>query len=248
MKKYKVLIVEDERHAQERLKELLSRQPDFNLCGQAFNLSEAYDLATLHQPDLVFSDVELPPGNAFDWLIKYDELPFDIIFTTSYDAFALQAFRLSAVDYLLKPLDEAELVNAIQKFRERHASADTAFNIREMLHNLQQPNHLKKIALPTLSGFLFMQIKDIVRCESDNSYTTFYTLDKKKIVVSRTLKECEQMLLEHGFFRVHNSHLINLDYIVEYIKGEGGQVRMEDGSVVDVSRRRKDEFLRLIKI
>jgi two-component system LytT family response regulator len=244
MKLFKVLIVEDEPHAQTHLSGLLTQFPDLQVCGQAYSIDEAESLVKSCEPDLLFCDVELPPGNSLDWLSGYGSLPFDVIFTTSYDTFAIQAFRLSAVDYLLKPLDRAQLDVAVQRFRQRNTQEDRRENLTQLLSNLQQPQNLKKIALPTLSGFTFMTIDQIVRCESDNTYTTFYTADRKKMVVSRTLKECEQLLLEHGFFRIHNSHLINLHYIKEYIKGDGGQVKMDDGSVVDVSRRRKDEFLR----
>jgi two-component system, LytTR family, response regulator len=119
--------------------------------------------------------------------------------------------------------------------------------VRQLLANLNQSNQKQKIALPTFSGYVFVPIDEIIRCESDNTYTTFYTLNQKPMIVSRTLKECEQLLASQRFFRIHNSHLINLAFVREYIKGEGGQVKMEDGSYVDVSRRRKDEFLRLIR-
>lgn len=247
MKKYKVLTVEDEHHAQEMLRALLASKDDLELCPPAYSIPEADRIATECKPDLAICDVELPPDNAFDWLRGIGKLPFDVIFLTSFDLFALNAFRLAAVDYLLKPLDPVLLDLALAKFREKRGSGQGIRHLEEMLHNLQQPSRHKKIALPSLTGFVFVPIGQVIRCESDNTYTTFFLSDKKKIIVSRTLKECEQMLESHGFFRIHNSHLINLDYIQEYIKGDGGQVRMEDGSYVDVSRRRKEEFLKIIR-
>ena len=241
------MIVEDEPHAQEQLKNLLIKHPDLHLTGQAFDLQKASELVSQVQPDLVFCDVDLPPENAFDWLATYQSLPFAIIFTTSYDAYAIKAFRLSAVDYLLKPLMEEELTKALEKFRSRENMVSDFSHVQHLLQNLHQPKEKRKIALPTLSGYLFMPIDEIIRCESENTYTTFFSRKEKPVIVSRTLKECEQMLSDHGFFRIHNSHLINLAYIREYIKGEGGQVKMEDGSVVDVSRRRKDEFMKMIR-
>lgn len=247
MQTFTAIIVEDEPHAQAQLKQLLEKHPDILIVGQAYSLSEASRLVESVRPDLVFSDVDLPPGNAFDWLATYPKLPFSVIFTTSYDTYAIQAFRLAAVDYLLKPLMHGDLDKALDRFRSQE-QRDAGFSqVRQMLENLNQSNQRKKIALPTLSGFLFVPIDEIIRCESDNTYTTFYTLSQKPMVVSRTLKECEQLLANQGFFRIHNSHLINLAYVREYIKGEGGQVKMEDGSYVDVSRRRKDEFLSLIR-
>lgn len=247
MQTFTAIIVEDEPHAQAQLKQLLDKHPDIMVAGQAYNLADAGHLVASVKPDLVFSDVDLPPGNAFDWLATYPKLPFSVIFTTSYDAYAIQAFRLAAVDYLLKPLLQADLDKALDRFRSQE-QRDAGFSqVRQMLENLNQQHQKKKIALPTLSGFLFIPIGDIIRCESDNTYTTFYTLHQKPMIVSRTLKECEQLLANQGFYRIHNSHLINLAYVREYIKGEGGQVKMEDGSCLDVSRRRKEEFLSMIR-
>jgi len=247
MKNYSVIIIEDEVAAQSQLKGLLDQFPDLYLVGQAFNLEEASDLIAKTEIDLVFCDVDLPPGNAFDWLMGFKSIPFLIIFTTSYDTYAIRAFRLAAIDYLLKPLVESELVQALEKFRNKMQKNSNFDHVQELLDNLSKSNQKKRVALPTLSGYLFVPIQEIIRCESDNTYTTFYLIDKKTIIVSKTLKECEMMLLEQGFYRIHNSHLINLAYVKEYIKGEGGQVKMEDGSYVDVSRRRKDEFLKTIR-
>lgn len=241
---YKTLILKDEPHHRERLLELLQHHPAYTVAGVAATLDEGRKMIELHQPDICFMDVVLPPYTSFDLLRQLPAIPFGIIFTTSYEAYAVKAFRLSAIDYLLKPIDDGELAAALQKFEARQ-HVQQPLQLRNLLHNLGVGKPAdNKVALPTLTGYIFVTVKDIVRCESDNTYTTFHTHDRRKIVVSRTLKDCEQMLTEYRFCRVHNSHLINLEYIVEYMKGEGGQVRMSDGSVVDVSRRRKDEFLR----
>lgn len=247
MQTFTAIIVEDEHHAQAQLKQLLEQHPDILVVGQAYNIHEAGRLAAEVGPDLVFCDVDLPPANSFDWLATYPKLPFSVIFTTSYDTYALKAFRLAAVDYLLKPLMQADLDIALERFRSIEQRKEGFSQVKHLLENLNHSNQRKKIALPTLSGYLFVPIDDIIRCESDNTYTTFYNVNQKPVVVSRTLKECEQLLVNLGFFRIHNSHLINLAYVKEYIKGEGGQVKMEDGSYVDVSRRRKDEFLKLMR-
>jgi two-component system LytT family response regulator len=178
-------------------------------------------------------------------LARMKRISFEIIFTTSYDHFAVQAFRLSAIDYLMKPIAQNDFAQALEKFKQRHANQNKGANIQNLLSNLQLPeaDAKTKIALPTSNGFLFVSINDIFRCESDNNYTTFHTRDKSKIIVSKPMKEIEQMLSRYHFFRIHNSHLINMECINEYIKGEGGAVRMADGSVIEVSRRRKDEFL-----
>lgn len=243
---YRVFILEDDVQAVDTLLAHLRTIADVEVVGHAANIETGRVLIHQLKPDLVLSDVMLPPYTSFDLWQTFQHIPFEIIFTTSFEEFAIKAFRLAAVDYLLKPVAQADLVEAIHKFRQRK-QVNGAHHIQHLLENLQRPAAQARIALPTLSGFLFVSVKDIVRCESDNTYTTFFTIDKQKIIVSRTLKECEQMLGDYRFFRIHNSHLINLDCIKEYIKGEGGVVKMVDGSHVDVSRRRKDEFLKWLK-
>jgi two-component system LytT family response regulator len=245
--RYKVLILEDEIHAQQTLAEYLGEHADFELVGIANGIGEVQDMMDRLQPDLVFSDVMLPPYTSFDWLQTLDHISFEIIFTTSFEEFAIKAFRLAAVDYLLKPIDKSEFETALDKFRQKKKSGEDTENLVQLINNLKEKTNQTRIALPTVTGFLFVAIKDIVRCESDNTYTTFYMSDKRKLVISKTLKDCEQLLQDYRFFRVHNSHLINLEYITEYIKGEGGLVKMVDGSHVDVSRRRKEEFLKVIR-
>ena len=233
-KKYRVVLIEDEPKAREQLKNLVSGYSEFEVVGEARNLLEADEVCKAQRPDLVFCDVMLPGGTIFDWLL-----------ITSFQDFAIQAFRLAAIDYLLKPLDPADFKAAVGRFLEKRESQQ--IQIQSLLQNLQAPKEKVKIALPTLHGYLFVEIKHVVRCESDNTYTTFFLKDKRKILVSRTLKEIESMLEGYGFFRVHNSHLINLEEVVEYLKGEGGQVMLSDGSTVDVSRRRKEEFLERVR-
>lgn len=242
---YRVAIVEDDLDQQELVTRLLKKSGDFEVLGAAGNLKAGVELLTKAQPDLVILDVLLPPNNCFELLNALTSIPFKIIFTTSHDEYAIRAFRLSAVDYLLKPLDPAEFAIALEKFRTLMDSEDQSTRIRNMLSNMRTVDAgQERVALPTLTGFLYLPIKDIVRCESDNTYTTVFTTDKKQKVISRTLKECEAQLQGLDFFRIHNSHLVNLRHVQEYLKGEGGMVRMTDGSTLDVSRRRKEEFLR----
>lgn len=242
---YQVLLVEDEPTAQENLLRLLLPKKNLEVVGVASSIREAEEMAGSLQPDLVFCDVMLPPFTSFDWLSKLESIPFEIIFTTSFEEFAIKAFKLAAIDYILKPIDPADLEVAIDRFI--HKKTEGQSQIQELLKNLRAPKTQVKIALPTLHGFLFVKVADIIRCESDNTYTTFFIQDQRKILVSKTLKQVEEMLEDYGFFRVHNSHLINTSYLVEYLKGEGGQVKLSDGAVVDVSRRKKEEFLKYIK-
>lgn len=242
---YRVVIVEDDQDQQELVSGLLEKSGNFDILGVAGNLKTALKLLTEKQPELVIMDVLLPPNNCFELLQELGNISFKIIFTTSHDAYAIRAFRLSAVDYLLKPLDPMEFTAAIEKFRTLMDDEDQAARIRNMLSNMRTAEAgQERVALPTLTGFLYLPIKEIVRCESDNTYTTVFTTDKRQKVISRTLKECENQLQGFDFFRIHNSHLVNLRHVQEYLKGEGGMVRMTDGSTLDVSRRRKEEFLR----
>ncbi|MBL0741993.1 LytR/AlgR family response regulator transcription factor [Chryseolinea lacunae] len=246
---YEVLILEDEPHQEEFLKGMLSQfAPEFTVVATAGSIDEGRRLLERHQPDLVFMDVLMPPHTSFDLLYTLTHIPFEVIFTTSYEEFAVKAFRLSAVDYLVKPFARQDLLEALHKFKQRRLSREASLNLQALLENARAPRaDQAKIALPTLTGFIFVSVKDIIRCESDNTYTTFHTTENRKIVVSKTLKECEKLLTDYHFFRVHNCHLINVAHIAEYVKGEGGILIMSDHSTIDVSRRRKDEFLKLLK-
>ena len=244
-KSYRVVIVEDELSARESLKSLLPGFPELEVVGEADNLLKADRICKDLSPDLVFCDVMLPGGTSFDWLVSLGKVDFDLIFTTSHQEFAIQAFRLAAVDYLLKPLDKKEVEDAVRRFLDR--KTDQTKSVQQLIQNLQSPRERSKMALPTMSGLQFVEIRDIIRCESDNTYTTFFLKGKQKVLVSKTLKEVEIILEPYGFYRVHNSHLINMEEVTEYLKGEGGQVKLSDGSVVDVSRRRKEEFLERVR-
>jgi two-component system, LytTR family, response regulator len=245
---YSVLILEDEKHQQELLSGLLRKFPEFQIKGIASGIEEAKALQEEHHPDLMFLDVMVPPHTSFDFLRLLSSIEFEIIFTTTFEMYAIQAFKLSAIDYLLKPIDEKEFVAALEKFKQKRFSRDNALHVKTLLSNF--PLHgddQTKIALPTFNGFIFVLVKDIVRCKSDSTYTTFFMKDKREIVISKTLKEFEKILLGYRFFRIHNSHLISLDHVIEYIKGDGGTIKMIDGSYIEVSRRRRDEFLRQLK-
>ncbi|MGN6510790.1 MAG: LytR/AlgR family response regulator transcription factor, partial [Chitinophaga sp.] len=211
------------------------------------SVKEARQLIDEMQPDLVFLDVEMPHQNGFELLKQYDKLTFDVIFTTAYEQYALKAIKFNALDYLLKPFSVQELQEALRKFHERRSQKpDTAIAPLEVflqnMKTLQQTN--KKIALPTINGLVFMPVQNIVRCESTGNYTKIFFTDKKQLLVSKPLKEFEELLTEVDFFRVHNSHLINLQQMESYLQGEGGFALMSDGTQVEVSRRRKAEFLK----
>ncbi|MDF2435974.1 MAG: DNA-binding response regulator [Bacteroidota bacterium] len=241
----KAVIVDDELGARESLSKMLEKNcKNIQIVAKADNMMNAFIEITNHQPDLVFLDIEMPNGNAFDLLEKFKEINFNIIFVTAYDHYAIKAIKFSAIDYILKPVDPEELVKAVSRFESQHenkTSLDKKF--KTLLSNVKPENKLKKVGIPDGDGLVFINLADIIRCDSDGNYTYFLLTSGKKIIVSRTLGEYEQMFAEDNFFRVHRSHLINLEHVKKYIKGEGGYVIMSDNSQVEVSRRNKNEFL-----
>ena len=247
----KAFIVDDEFQSRNLLSKLLSGlAPDIQLIGQASSVDEAYiSINDLH-PDLVFLDVMLNEATGFDLLKKFDEISFEIIFTTAHDEYALKAFRSNAIDYLLKPIDPDELKSAITKAKSRLQSKQ--FTSREHLENLYQTIHSpqtpgKKIAIPTSDGFILQPIEEIIYCQAIGNYTQFFLTNKRKLLSSYTLKQYDDMLEEFNFFRAHKSFLINLNHVQQYRKGEGGSVLMSDGMEVEISRRNKESFVQLFK-
>jgi two-component system LytT family response regulator len=242
------LIVDDEPAQQELLSNMLRKNfPNYELKAICSDVNSGIEKINYYQPELVFLDVVMPPKTGFDLLSSYKQVPFEVIFTTSHEQFAINAFKVSAVDYLLKPFGAEELKTALQKFEQRIAAKQSMQHFETLLHNIHNNTSDKaRIALPTLNGFVFVQASDILRCEGDNVYTIIWMADKTKHLISKTLKECEELLTQYNFFRIHQSHLINMRHINEYIKGDGGIVKMIDGAMLDVSRRKRDEFLMVL--
>jgi two-component system, LytTR family, response regulator len=197
------------------------------------------------KPDLVFLDIEMPGMNGFEMLEQFTEIPFSIIFTTSYDQYAIKAIRFSALDYLLKPVDVNELISAVKKVQEqRHLPMSEQFQMlfKQIQHNDHQFN---KIAVPTIDGFELIPADQVIICEADDNYTHLLLKNKNKITACRTLKEMEEQLQDFSFFvRVHNSFLVNLNEVTKYVRGEGGYLIMSDESTVNVSRSRKNALLK----
>lgn len=251
----KAIIVEDEKNSQELLKELIKEYCEgVEVVDIAGNVADALESLDAYKPNLVFLDIELPDGDGFQVLEKASNKEFDVIFTTAYDQYAMKAFKFSATDYLLKPVDIDELQSAVARVREKYESGQTepgeqTAKLEALIQNLKtmaQP--LKRIVLPTSNGFTVVNPEDIIRCESDRNYTFIFLTDGRKILVSRTIKEYDEMLSDHNFFRIHQSHLINLSYLKNYTRGRGGFVELTDGTTLDVSARRKSEFLKRMSI
>lgn len=252
----RAVIIDDETNAREALTNLLRIvSPEVDVCGEARNAEAGIELIRKERPSLIFLDIQMPGKNGFDLLSSFEKVDFGVIFTTAYQEYAIRAFRFSAIDYLLKPIDPDELQTAVGKFRNRAGSVN-AEQLR-ILHEQLDPagaprliqrkrNDNQRIALPTAEGIHFVQMTDIIQCESLGSYTKFHLVKGPAIVVSRLLKEYEEILDNYYFFRVHQSNIINLEHIKRYVKGDGGQVWMSDNTEIEVSRRRKDEFLSLL--
>jgi two-component system, LytTR family, response regulator len=246
----KAIIVDDELNCRESLYNILEKYfKNIVVIDKIGSPGEAYDSIMKHKPDLVFLDIEMPKENAFDLLEKFnDDIQFDIIFTTAYNHYAVKAIKFSALDYLLKPIDIDDLREAIARLEKKKNNRQLMNNQMNILFsNLKQENKRKKIVVPDGEGLLFIYLDEIIRCESDGNYTFFILNNKKKIIVSKTLGDYEELFTEESFFRIHRSHLINLQHIKKYIRGEGGYVIMSDDSQVEVSRRKKIEFLELLE-
>ena len=242
------IIIDDEPYCCEILAAMLEADcPQVQVVAICRNGEEGLQAIRKHGPDLVFLDVEMPKMNGFEML---EQIPvnFHLIFTTSYDQYALKAIRFSALDYLLKPVDREELRKAVRKAEQR-IQIPMAQQLEILMQKIKQPlNPINKIALPTMDGLQMISIEAIISCESDDNYTRLVLKTGKKLLVTRSLKEIEESLEQHSFLRVHRSYLVNLNEIEKYIKGEGGYLTMSDGSTVDVSRSRKDLLMQRLQV
>ncbi|TDB58670.1 LytR/AlgR family response regulator transcription factor [Arundinibacter roseus] len=246
----KAILVDDEVHCTESLAILLRQYcPHVDVVGKYNRAEEA--LAVLNEStfDVLFLDIEMPVYNGFDILNRLTNKSFEVIFTTAYDQFAVKAFKYSAFDYLLKPIDGQELKACVDKLSEKqqHSDLQNQLNfLRTLLVKDQQAP--QKIALPTTMGLEYVNVADIIRCESDSNYTRIFLKDPVPTLICRTLKEVEELLEGANFARVHHSYLINLDHLRKYVRSDGGYVVMSDGSEVAVSRSRKDVLNNLLKV
>lgn len=221
--------------------------PNVAVIGQADSVESGINLIRQIIPDIVFLDVEMPDGTGFDLLQKLKPINFKVIFITGYEDFAIRAFRFSAIDYLLKPLDPSELIEAVNKAEESLNKEVLELKLNTLFSNLERPKNLQKLVLKTAEKIYSVNIQDIVNCESDKNYTTFNFINSPKLVVSTTLKDYETLLKPFNFFRCHQSHLINLLYFDHFVKSDGGNtIIMKNKSAIPLSTRKKEEFLALI--
>ncbi len=240
------IIIDDEQHCLESLSLQLNEYcPDVQVLEQCSSGDEGWEAISKFRPELVFLDIEMPLMNGFELLERLSAISFAIIFTTSYDQYAIKAIRFSALDYLLKPIDPKELVVAINKVREqRHLPVAEQF--QQLLQHIKGNNNgFNKIAVPTAEGFELIPVENIMYCEANDNYTHFFLKNRSKIVACRILKDIETQLQDFSFFvRVHNSYLVNLNEVTRYVRGDGGHLIMSDDTAVSVSRSRKDSLLK----
>lgn len=238
-------IIEDERHSAELLAHLLARHcPDVEVLEVFTDSLSGLDFLRKETPDLVFLDIEMPRLNGFDLLNQLSTLNFRIIFTTAYDKYAVRAFKYSALDYLLKPIDINELKTAIGKARHTVIPTPAQFEIFKAEKNTLHPP--SRIAISTNKGLQFIDIHDIIYCKSEGSYSHIIMINNKKILLSKHLKEVEELLLLCDFMRIHHSYLVHMKHVQNYVRGEGGEVVMTDGARLPVARSKKEAFLKRI--
>ena len=246
----KIIIIDDEARARKSIADILKLCPqNVNLVAEAENVATGIKAISKYNPDLVLLDINMPDGTGFELLKKMDNVNFKIIFITAYEEFAIKAFEFSAIDYILKPVDPKKLFDAINKAYQLVEQENINLKLNALFANLENSaSENKKLVLKTAEKIFIVNTNDIIRCESDGGYTQFYFLHGKKIMVSRNLKEFEDILDGYGFYRIHQSHLINIKYIDHYSKAEGGAVVMKDNSFLPVSRRKKESFLKLLEM
>jgi two-component system LytT family response regulator len=246
----KTILVDDEPRLLSSLNNMLEQYcPQVQVLALCKNAEEAYDTITGLQPDLVFLDISMPGKSAFELLSSIDDISFEIIFVTAHPGYMEKAFKFSAIDYLLKPVDEDELISAVLRAEKRIREQSFRSSMESLLHNMQKtaaPGEMK-LCVPVLNGLEIINISNIIFCEADGAYTNFHLSDGKRICVCKPLLDYEQLLHDKSFLRIHKSHLVNTQHIKKYIRGEGGTVVMSNGFEIPVSRRKKEHFLSSIR-
>ena len=247
------ILIDDDINLRNGIRELLAHfAPDITIVGEAEDVASGVAIMDKLKPQVVFMDIQLNDGTGFDVLeklaAKNGKTTSHIVFITAHEQYAIKAFRFSALDFLLKPVDIDELEIVIQKIRTTLDKKDNYAHIDLLLENIRKKvDNYKRIALTTADGIHVYEVSDIIRCESEDNYTTFYIKNNKPIIISKTLKEYEEMLAEYGFERIHQKHLINISYLKSYVKRDGGYVVMADNTELPISARKKERLQELIK-
>lgn len=243
----KSIIVEDESYNRENLRQILNQYcPEIQLIACCSSAAEARQVILSENPELVFLDIEMPGGNGFSLLESLPKVNFEVIFVTAYDQYGIKAIKFSALDYLLKPIDIPELIMAVNKAIRKIRVKQENQQMYHLLQNSKLPDENKMLALSLSDKIEFVEIGSIIRCEAENNYTLFYFKNGQKLIVSKTLKEFDELLSPYHFLRVHQSHLINLNEVKSFIKSDGGYILMKDGSTVSISRQRREMVLKIL--
>lgn len=243
--KLKAIIIDDELVCRDAIRIIVDEYcKNVEIVSDAESVSDAVEKIKTHKPDFIFLDIEIKEGTGFDVLSQLNTQEIQVIFVTGFNHFAIKAFKFSALDYILKPINSIELIQAINKVVQNK----TNNTFKEQLEIMQFNNHStkKKIAIPTHEGLSMIWINEIVRCEADNSYTSIFCTNGKRFVVSRSIKDYEELFSDFKFLRVHQSHLINLEYVCNVLKEDGGTLIMEDQSKIPIARRRKEKLMNLL--
>jgi len=246
----KAILVDDEPDGIRTLEKMLARYcPTVQVAATCSNAVTAKQQIELLKPDVVFLDIQMPGKTGLELLTELGAKDFEVIFVTAYNEYMLQALQYSAADYLLKPVDEERLIEAVQRVEKRLEEGKKEEQTSTLMHNLAQtgnPSEMR-LCLPTLKGFIVLKLEEIIYCEAERSYTVFHLDQGKTVTVSKPLLEYDQLLRDTSFLRIHKSFLVNLLHVKEYQRGEGGIVILSDGAEIEVSRRKKDEFLMKVK-
>jgi len=241
----RVIIIDDEPSARQTIESIITDNfPEIDIVGQAGSVVSALDIIRIKNPDLIFLDVDLTDGSGFDILVAFKNITFKVIFITAHQEYALRAIKFSAFDYILKPFSADELINAIKRLGIEAITENQTIKWEAFFNNISNIDaKAKKIVLKTSESIHLVNINDIIRCEADNNYSTFYLVGGEKILISKGLKEFEELLTSQGFFRVHQSHLINLNFILRFDKRDGGFVILSDKSNIPVSQRKRQKLM-----
>lgn len=238
----RTIIIDDEENNRQMISDLIRKHcPDLDVVAEADGVDSGVNVIHNHRPDLIFLDIKMDDGDGFDLLEKLGSIDFKVIFITAYEEYAIKAFKFSAIDYLLKPIDSDDLIAAVNK-AQTQILKDLKFQLSTLTDNLN-PDKRKTLALRTSDKIHYVDIKDLIRCESDRNYTFFFLNNDQRIIVSSPMKEYEEILDGQGFFRTHKSHLVNLDFVETYIKGDGGFLLLKDKTRIPVSMRKKEVLL-----
>ncbi len=246
----KAILVDDEQHCIDRLTKLLGSYTDLiSIEVTCDTVPKAKDAIIELQPDVIFLDVQIYEMTGFDLLAQLSDINFEVVFITGFDRYAVNAFRHSALDYLLKPVDADDLDSTVKKLVEKATQKETSKKLETLFHNFESKvNNNRKLAIPSLYGHSFVKVDDIIRCHSQGNYTDIFLVSNRKITATKTLKYFEEILDGSQFFRVHKSHYINMNFVEKYFKGKSSYVEMIDGVSVEIASRRKEEFLKRFKL